>query len=297
MDLQARVNLIKEKFAKLKSGERRLILALAAALALTFYFRLFIKPAMGRIAVLKKQTQDNKDRARLYQSQFPDLDKERKGLLKIRQSIAQMKEDIRGIQSRLINAAQVPQLLMALIKSAQGLQIDFQSVKQKIEADRGGLSRLYIDLKFDAGYEDTVNYIRKVEGISDFLKLEEIDVSPSKKSPRSLITVSSTLSSILADNPAREGELPLKAAKVQEPKVTIKHNPLMPRLNLGQEKKKDLRVSGITFRSTAGASSAIINDTVLREGDEIDGATIERISPDSITVKDGPETYEVKVER
>ncbi len=297
MDIQARLNLIKAKFTKMKAGERRMILALALALALAFYFRLFVKPALDQVAFLKKQAQDNRNRARLYQSQFPDLDKEKKELAKIRQDIAGIKENIRDIQSRLVGAEQVPQLLMALIKSAEGLRIDFQSVKQKVEADKGGLSRLYVDLKFDASYEDTVNYINNVEGVSDLVKIEEIDISPSKKSPRSLVTVSSSLSSILANNQAGESQLSLKAPRPGGGKVTIKQNPLMPRLNLGQAKKKEFKITGITFRQGAGASSAIINDTVLKEGDEIDGAKVERISADAVIIMDGLESYEVRVER
>ena len=291
--IQAFVNWYK----KLSPKERWLLIIFVTALSGSFYFNAFFKPTFSQIAKLKRQEQETKNQRQLLTSQFPDLDKTKREIEDIKKSIEALDLTMNNTQLRLIGVPQVPQLLAAIIKCTQDLTIDFQSVKQKTETDKDGFSHLFVDVKFESTFEDMVNYLKRLEEISTFVKVEEIDVAQSKTDMRNFIMASLQLSTVLSSAASPQGELSLTGSHDSGTPLIIKHSPFVSRLNIGEAKKKTLKLTGITYSRFAKASTAIINDTVIRVGDEIEGQKAEKILPDAVVINDGRESYKLTVQR
>ena len=71
----------------------------------------------------------------------------------------------------------------------------------------------------------------------------------------------------------------------------------MSRLRNVKVKTGKFKLVGITYRGEGGISSAIINDTIVKAGDEIEGHKVEKILLDSVVINDGTESSELRVER
>ncbi len=283
-------------FQTLHPRERRLCVVVAIILGSCVYFNGFVKGQLRRMAQLKKEYAENQKRYQLVIADFPKLDEARGELETIQHAIEGMRQQVATIESQLLSLQQIPQVLTALVKYAQGLSIDLQSMKQKTQQDKSGLSRFTVDMRFDAGYENAANYVRELEGMSPLIKLQEIQITPSKRDPRNLVDVSLQLTAIMTDAASPREELFL-SHREDNKTLTIPRNPLMPRFGVSdQNENKTLQVTGITYRSQ-GISTAIINDTVVKVGDEIKGYKIESILADSVVIKEGEQRQELKVER
>jgi Tfp pilus assembly protein PilO len=296
MDIKLLMEVFRNWFNKLKPKDRFLFIVFMLFLLVASYFQMFIRPAFNRIASLQKQQQESKKRERSLVSQFPDMDKAQKELEGIKKNVEAMKLKAADIEEKLVGVTQVPKLLAELVKCADGLTIDFQSVKQKIEASKDGINRLNVELKFESSYENAANYIKRTEGISPYVKVAEIDLAQSKNDPRNLINVSLQLSAILAYEEEGRVELFQPSAQGQTGKLSIGHSPLMPTFNVGQVKRKKLELTGITYRPEAG-STAIVNDTVVKIGDVIEGRKVLSILADAVVLDNGIDKETLKVER
>lgn len=296
MEIKSIIGIFNDWFNKLKPKERRMFIIFIAVLFFCLYFALYVNPALKKISSFKKQEREAKSRALILTSQFPEVDKVRIELDSLKTNVDSMKLKSADIESKLLGENQVPKLLTELVKCSLGSKIDFQSVKQKSESDKEGFLRLYIDIKFEASYEDAVNYIKKVEGISPFVKVAEINLAQSKNDPRNLVNVSLRLSAILGMLETKQATFAV-SGQPEVPKLNIGRSPLTPRFGIGTTKKKTLKLTGITYRQGPGFSSAIINDTVVKAGDEIEGCKVESILFDSVEINDGMETKILKVER
>jgi len=286
----------KNWFNKLKPNQQRLVIWAAALFSILLFFKIFLNPAFTQISQLRKQEEKNRSRIASLSEQFPDIDKTRSEIKEVEADIANNKRQAFNIESQLFGSPRIPQLLTQLVKCADNLSIDFQSVKQKIETSKEDFNRLYIDLEFDSSYEDAVNYIRKVEEISPFIRVEEAQIVQSKTDPRNLINSSLRLSALLAaDSP--EAEPFLSEGEDTGKKLSISRSPLMPKFSLGTSKKKPLKLTGITFRKEQQASTAIINNTVVRVGDEVEGVEVKEINFDSVVINDGAEDKVLNIER
>ena len=272
-----------------------LFIALFIVIFFSFYLKLFLKPTREKITRLKKQQEENEKRRQSLLSQFPDVAKAMLELEDFQQKINKMKGQSVDVEAKLLNARQVPGLLTELVKSSQELSVELQSVKQKLELDREGFSRLQLELSFESNYENAVNYIKKTEEISPYLKIGQIDLAQSKNDPRNLVNVSLRLEAILALTENTQAELPLPSLLEQGEKLKISRSPLKPWLSPASTKKERLKLIGITYR--LNGSTAIINDTVVKTGDEIEGQKVESILADSVIINNGIETKTLKIER
>ena len=295
MDIKPLIGTYKDWFAQLKPRQQRLFITFIIVLCIYVYVGSFLKPTLKRIADLKKEERETKTRTQVLITQFLNLDKAKQELETLRAKVENMKIKTADIESKLLAESQIPQLMAEIVKRSQGLTIDFQSVNQKVESDKDGFSRLYIDLKFDSNYENAVNYIKKLEEISLFAKVEEIDLVQSKLDPRNLINAALRLSAIMGAG--TQADLDLSPYPDTAAKISISRSPLAPKFIPGQAKKEILTLTGITYRGKGKDSSVIINDTVVKVGDTIEGQKIERILFDSVVVNDGIERRTLKVER
>lgn len=255
------------------------------------YFTFFYKPLKQKVADLNQQEQETKEQSEFFASQLPDLGtlNQELELFKIKINDIDFKNKI--VEKKLLTEAQLNQFLTELIKCADGLVTDFHSVKQNVQPDKPGFSRLFIDMKFQSRYEEMVNYVHRIERISPYVKIEDIDIAQAQADPRNLVETNLKISAILGTGLDAQNTLTATCAKNSSDKLTVARSPLTPSIKTIQKKIRTLKVIGITYRSTGFDSSAIINDTIVKEGDEIDGQKVQKILPDSVVLNDGQEDY------
>lgn len=293
--MQLLEKIYKNWFGKLRPQEQRLFVIFITVLFIIVLFSACIKPIYTQSAEFNREKSDIYARIKLLSGQFIDIGKIEQELEGIRKDISAKKLRADKMESELLNITQVPYLLTQLVKCSQGLAIDFESVKQEIQTDKQGFNRLYLELKFTAKYEDGVNYVRKIEEISKFVKIEQLSIVQSKISPRDLISASLKLSSLLSA--AAVSQAALSKCDGTAGGLKVERNPLMPKYGPALAKKLAIKLTGITYRPETDKSTAIINATVVRPGDIIEGYRIDRIHQDSVGVNDAGEIKELKIER
>lgn len=283
----------------LKNKERRLLVYFAALLLCLLYFALFFKPNLNKVANLKKQSQQAKERLESLIAQFPDPEEARKQLRENYANLEEVKSQAKEVEAKLLGISSVPKLIKELINSSQGKKIDFLSVKQQVQDEENGYSRLDVELEFDSRYEDMLVYLASIERISPFVKIEKIEVAQSQADPANLVTTSLKMTAIISPDSQLQGQLSEGASAAGDArKIDLKRSPLTPAIIIGKaKKKKELKISGITFKKGGAGSSAIINDSMVKEGDEVAGWKIEKIMADSVTITDGTESENLTVER
>lgn len=297
MNLKPLIDIFNNWYNKLKSGERRLFFVFAAVLAVSFYLSAFLRPTLAEVSRLKKQQQENQNRLGMLKSQLSSDPKLQQDIGIIKQNLKNFKLNISDAESKLINVSQEQQLLTEFIKHAQGLAIDLESVKQDIKEEKDGFARLYIYLKFASNYKKLVSYIRKIEAISSFVKIEEMELVQSKNEPLTSVEASIVLSAILSYELGNQGQLSLSPKDSDAEVVNLQRSPFTPRFTTEKTKRKNLKVTGITYRDNGAGSTAIINGTILKAGEQIEGVKIERILPNSIIIDNGVEKETLKLER
>ena len=282
----------------LNNKERRLLVYLAVFMLVFLYFSLFLKPNLDKAAKLKKQNLQAKGRLESLIAQFPDPEEARMQLRENYANLEEIKSQAKEVEAKLLGISSVPKLVKQLISSAQGKKIDFLSVKQQIQEEKNGYSRLDVELEFDSRYEDMLVYLAGIERISPFVKIEGIEVAQSQADPANLVTTSLKMAAIISPDSGLQGQLSEGVSAAGGRKIDLKRSPLTPAIALGKaKKKKELKLSGITFKKGGAGSSAIINDSVVKEGDEVAGWKVEKIMADSVTIGDGTESENLTIER
>lgn len=297
MNLKPLIDIFNNWYNKLKPGERRLFFAFAAVLAASFYLSAFLKPTLDEVGRLKKLKQENQNRLDSFKSQLPSHSSLEQEIGIIKQNLKNLELNISDAESRLINVSQEQQLLTELIKHAQGLAIDLESVKQDIKEEKDGFAMLYIYLKFSSNFKKLVSYIRKIEAISPFVKIEEMELVQSKAEPLTTVEATIVLSAILSYEPGNQGQLSLSAKEAGAEVVSPQRSPFTPRFTTEKTKRKNLKVTGITYRANGAGSTAIINGSILKAEDQIEGVKIESILPNSVIIDNGVEKEVLKLER
>lgn len=298
MRIDSLIEDVRSRFNNLTAKNKRLAVYLGIFILFWFYFSIFLKPNINKISDLKKQNRQARKQLDSLVAQFPDPQKAEEQLKDFNKEIIEIKTRTKEIESKLLGVQSAPQLLKELIKDAQGKKIDFQSVKQVIEPDKSGFSKLSIELEFDSTYKDMLIYLATIEGISSLVKVEGIELAQAKSDPANLVSVSLKLSALLSS--VSQEQTGLSLSEKQEPRaIELKRSPLMPSIKMSKagKKLKGIKLTGITYRKTAGGSSAIINDTVVKVGDEIEGYKVADISPESVIITDGMDNENLAIER
>ncbi|MFH0855795.1 MAG: type 4a pilus biogenesis protein PilO [Candidatus Omnitrophota bacterium] len=284
-------------YGKLKKGEQRLFLIFVFVLAASFYFALFLKPALNDISKMRKKLQENQNQLGLLDSQLPSSATASQEIEAIRREIKELKLHISDIESKLIGASQEQYLLAEVIKNAQSLGVDLESVKEDVKEDKEGFGRLYIDLEFSSDYGKAVTYIKRIESISPFVRMDEMRLGQSKNDLLSTINVSLRLSALLSYASNNRGQLSLSAKEPGADDGVLKRSPFTPKFVVDKTKRKKLKVTGIAYRESGASSTAIINGLIVKAGDQVDWAKIERILPNSVVINSGAEKEVLKLER
>ena len=259
-----------------------MLAALVIVVAGVMSYNILLKPNISKIAVLQKQVKEAEAGLKGLSGSSPQAAKLNQEISDLTKNIDSAKERTKAAETKLLGESDIPRLVNELIRCAQGQNINFASVAQKTEQDKSGLSRQFVTVKFDAGYAQMVNYLRKVESISGFVKLNEVNIIQSKEAGQQTISAAVTLSALLSNNPEAHGEVNACSGVSGELSV-IKRDPMASSVKVEKVvKKPNFKIIGITFSDTAAQSTAIINDNVVRQGEKVEGYTVKEIRRDSV---------------
>lgn len=283
------------KFKNLKAREKALILSLGVVLLFSLYFKLVHKPLSRSIKKYKFQIEKEKARLNELQAKSPAVGKQKESIKALQVNTEKMKAQIAKIEKELPGKANTSGLLTEIMRQTKGLELAAASQKLK---DYDNYSQILIELRFNAGYKDTIDFINRVEAISPFLIVEEMEISePTKKEPKPTPGVRVLFTSILGKGLAGSaaGADFKPAQKMPEP-LKIKRDIFMSKKKpAAQIRKVDLKLEGITFRSKE--PTAILNGEVVRINSEVKGYTVKEILLNSIVVSDGTSDHVLAIER
>ena len=287
---------ILSKYQKLKTREKILAILLIAVVGGTLYYRLLYKPLAKNATTYKFQIQKLTTRMDELTSQFPSVDKQKENLRLLTSENEGILNKIDEIEKKLPNKKDASRLTAELTRLTEGLELI--SAQQKI--DEGEVySRIFVELTFNAPYKEIVNYINRIEAISPFLKIEEMEISePKGKFIGPGVRTRLLLSCLLGEAPVSEWLRGEEIDKMKEMKALTEMRDIFVskfRPIVAMERKTDLKLEGITYNPRG--STAIIDDNVVRTGSEISGYKVKEILPDMVILTDGKEDYELKVER
>lgn len=295
------IDVILSRYKKLKTREKILTIVFTAVIATSLYHRFLYKPLTGDVATYEFQVQKLTTRLNELNAQYPELNKQQEKIKLAARGNEEISKKIIEIEKKLPSARDASRLTAELTRLAKGLEL--VSVQQKI--DKGELySRIFVELRFNAPFNAIVDYTDRIEGISPFFKVEELNISePTGKSKGPGLQSTLLVSCLLreADHPGlsldegiKEVEIPKEAvskardifASQARPAVTVKAK---------ERRKLDFKLEGITFSLVA--PTAIINDDVVRVGSEIDGFKVKEIGPNNVILTDGTEEFSLTMEK
>lgn len=280
-----------DKFKKLRNREKILLIGLAVAVGFSLYFQIMYKPLARKITRYKFQIEKSRARLNELEGKFPQIEQQRRNIHSLNTESNLLLDKISGIEKRLPGKKNTSALLGELTKQAEGVKMS--SIRQK--ADSGDeYSRLFIELKFNAPYENTIKYLRKLESISPFLAIEEMDIAEPKKgkggpggTPTKLV-----LSTLLGEAPTAE----LFKAGEQKEELEVSRDIFVSTSRPASTiRKAEVKLEGITYNPQG--ATAIINGDVVRVGSEVGNLEVKEINPDEVILTDGVEDQILSIER
>lgn len=231
------------------------------------------------------------DEAAKTRDKFPDLKAEERELAELQNSYDGILKDIASYEQKVPSAGSVSKLLGEMTRRSEGLGMDFESIKQNIEREKEGYLVLKLDMKFSGPYASAVNYLNRLQNVSDYLTVPNIEISQTKESAPLSKTSMQVLMLLLEkgmDLVALDGE------QVPE-QIVLKSDPFASKRAGGKDRSKEFKLSGIT--QAGKESTAIINDEVVKVGAKIGEWKVVKILPDGVTLSDGAEDVSVTLNR
>lgn len=277
-------------FNKLGKRQKALFVLLAVVLFFSIGYRMFWQPYFSEQRKVKNDLQKTQDQIQVIKSKFPDIEMERKENAKLREEIESALKEVSTYEANIPSVGSVSQLLGEITRRSDGLNMDFESIRQDLKREKEGYLRLQLDMKFTSPYSSIVNYLRRLENLSDYLTVQEIGIAQTKEgAPQAKTDLQ--LSMLLVEKGidltvGKEAETPLPLAIQRDPFVSKR---------MEKKKAKEFKLSGITWAGKD--STAIINDEVARVGTQIGEWKITQILPDAVMLSDGVDTVSVTLGR
>lgn len=257
---------------------------------------------MGRISTVQSEWKARSEQLKNIRAALPNVQKERDELDQQAAEVDRLEKETRSIEESMTGPEEIGRLLGELAAQAEGLRVTFEAIKQSLK-ENAEQATVSIDVAFAAPYEDLINYLRRVEQVSPFLKVARLEIAEPKEGARA----AGEMVRVILETPLRDSSRsdrprfsPRLAAFQKAPppeKITLPRSPFLVRRPAATEaptKRTDLKVTGITLAGKA--STAIVNDQVVRIGDEISSLTVKKILPDRVVLTDGTESYAVSLE-
>lgn len=275
-------------FKKLKRQEKILVVAFAVFIGFNIYFHLVYKPLSRGIKYYAKQSEKAVLRVEETKTKFPKTEKQKDKIGALNEECKRYLAEIDEIQKRLPSKANAAQLMSEFSRQAKDVRLI--SLRQKVDETKE-YSRLFIEVRFDADYKQTVNYIKKMEAVSPFLKIEEIELLgdlPKEKEGNDRMV----FSTLLTDTPVVQ---PLIIEEVEEITGDTRNIFASKVKKDLQAQKKKLELQGITYN--IDNPTAIINGDIVKIDSQIEGFTIKQILPEQVILNDGIQDYMLEVAR
>ncbi|MDD4879394.1 MAG: type 4a pilus biogenesis protein PilO [Candidatus Omnitrophica bacterium] len=218
---------------------------------------------------------------RAQQKELADLQKNYDNTLK----------EIASYEEKIPAAGSITQLLGEITRRSEGLGMDFESIRQNIEREKEGYLRLKLDMKFSGPYSGVVNYLNRLNNLSDYLSVFDIEISQTKEgAPRAKTNME--LSMLLLE---KGMDLTIKEKETPPTPLVLKIDPFVSKKPENKDRSKEFKLSGIT--GAGKESTAIINDEVVRTGAKLGEWQVIQIVSDAVTLSNGIETVTVTLNR
>ena len=276
------MDLILKRFRTLQTRVQNLILILGVVIIFSALVNVIYKPQQSALLKLKQEASSLNNRVKELKARIPDIEKERRELQSLQESVHALKEELGILETKLPAQGSLPQLLGELVRQSAGGNVDFTSIKPSVPKEENAYSRLNLEMQFEANYGGLMNYLYRLENLSQFISTESLVVSESSQGAMAPLNISMVLTTLLGDDHSRKQ---LLSAETVVPFVEVKKNPFMSlaRPSSDDKKENEFRLSGILNRGPQ--SSAIINDAIYKIGDRLGEATVQDILPEGVVLK------------
>ena len=283
----------KTRWSRLAPRERvGLVAFIVVALGFVGY-RFLLKPWSLRTGKTSAERKTLQQQVTKLQDSLIAMEQERQDVQQQREEAAKLKDEVDNLERQILASDELGQLLGHLAKQGQGLGITFESMAQEVD-ESGERPEVKIDLVFASPYAALASYFRRIEELSPYLTITDFEVSEPAEGPSDAQEVKASLrtplrpagsgASTLAKNPPTPEPIVIARSPFHE---VAKHVPLVD--------VEALQLTGITFRGEA--STAIINDEVVRVGDKVKELQITKILPDQVIVSDGSESHAIPLNK
>lgn len=274
-----------KKFNSMEKRQRRLMTILVTVILCSLFYTNIFAPRAVELKKLKMQNVNTANRLINLKSQIPNIQKERTLLTKSKKDLDSLQKQLSELESKLPRQGRTPQLLGEFVRQAQGYDIDFISIRpQNVDTEKT-YNELGIELVFTCTYQVLVNYLHRLESLSEYLDITSINTNELEATSYDISEVTLTLRMLLGD----EGTNITKEniVSVIEPRLDVNRNPFQSKFRPDRTEREigKYKLTGIT--ASGKVPTAIINDDVYRIGDTIIDKKVKKILPNCVILTDG----------
>ena len=276
---------------KLKPREKLVIAGLAVVILFSVYAKLIHEP-------FAKKAQSSKMRIKKAESQlaelkvkYPPADIQREKIKSLSVECEHLTDQVSRVEKKLPSGKETSQLIGEFTRLAKEAKLI--SIRQKT-APENGYNRIYIEVKLNSSYPNAINYVGRVESISPFIRVEEVEINEStgKTIDEGGAPVRIVFSSLLGESSIFE----VLKANDEAGNVTVKRDILISSAKPVQSlNEKEFKLEGITFN--ASTPTAIMNGDVVRVDSDVKGYKVKKILEDSIVLTNDIEDFVIKMNR
>ena len=277
-----------EQWQKRSLRERFWVMAVVLLCLWGVSYSILLRPQAQKIQKLRLEKQGLARQVEAAQLGLPDL-KLKHELLKMKKGeIALLKEELAGVESRLPSKDGLNHLFGELVTQAEGLEISMDAIKQRLgETDE--FPEAAIEISGTATYEAVVNYLHRAERLSPFLRIGSLEMKEPQKGTSQRQQIALTL--VMPLSSTEGAGLMSFPEGPQAAKLTLPKSIFVTRAPVERKKSQELKVTGIALNGQA--STAIVNDQVVRVGSGIDDLIVKQIVPGFVVLSDGEESFKI----
>ncbi len=282
-----------KKFQGLEARRQNLAWILLAVIVFSLMTNFIYKPRQSALLKLRQEAESLNNRIKELKATIPDVDREKRDLQLLQESVDTSRQELKNLETKLPHQGSLPQLLGELVRQSQGGNIDFTSIKPTAAKAEGAYPSLNLEMKFESHYAGLINYLYRLENLSQFISTDSVTIAESKDALTPLLDISMTLTTLLGDGGEQKSLSPADTSGIS---LEVKNNPFLSLLKPSKDEKKEneFKLSGILNRGAQ--SRVIINDEIYKAGDKFGDATVQSILPAGVVLKRGDEEILLQLE-
>jgi len=273
------------------NNRKFIVIIVAVAFAALAAYSLVGRGFITEQAAARSELRKIDDETAKTREKFPDIKSQEKELSDLRKSYDSVLKDIADYERKIPSVGSASKLLGEMTRRSEGLGIDFESIKQDIEREKEGYIKLKLDMKFSGPYSGIVNYLNRLQNLSDYLAVPNVEISQTKDGA-SHSKADMQVSMLMLEKGIELADI--EKTQPHEP-VILKADPFVSKKPGRKDKSGDFKLSGIT--QAGKDSTAIINDEVVRVGAKIGEWKVTQILQDAVMLSDGNDTVTVTLNR